>query len=80
MLTESNEMPHSTHATLPVLQPRTEPEPEVTPVDAEDDGAIELPPPPPPPREGHGVQATHITPPATEGEPIVGNVPPEEAE
>jgi len=28
----------------------------------------------PPPRKGQGVQATHITPPATEGEPIVGNV------
>src|SRR5439155_10316722 len=24
-----------------------------------------------------GVQATHITPPATEGQPIIGNVPPE---
>ena len=28
----------------------------------------------PPPRDGQGVQATHITPPATEGQPIVGNV------
>ena len=68
MLTQSNEMPHSTHAVLPVLQPREEPEVEAVPVDAEDAPAAL------PPREGHGVQATHITPPATEGEPIVGNV------
>ena len=27
-----------------------------------------------------GVQATHITPPATEGQPIVGNVPPPETQ
>src|SRR4051812_13935221 len=74
MLTQSNEMPHSTHMALPVLEPRTEPEAPVLPVDAEDDAAIELPPDPLPPREGHGVQATHITPPTTEGEPIVGNV------
>jgi excinuclease ABC subunit C len=76
-LTESAEMPHSTHMALPVLQPRTEPEEPVVPVDAEDD-ATELPPDSLPPREGRGVQATHITPPATEGEPIVGNIKPEQ--
>src|SRR5688500_17015059 len=80
MLTESNEMPHSTHMALPVLEPRTEPEAEVMPVDAEDDTALEIPPPPPRPREGHGVQATHITPPAPEGEPIVGNITPEQVD
>ncbi|MEA2709822.1 MAG: excinuclease subunit, partial [Phycisphaerales bacterium] len=80
MLTDSSEMPHSTHMALPVLQPRTEPELPVVPVDAEDDAVIELPPDPPPPRDGHGVQATHITPPATEGEPIVGNVKSEDAD
>ena len=42
----------------------------VAPMDAEDAAVT----PPPPPREGHGVQATHITPPATEGEPTIGNV------
>ena len=70
MLTTPAEMPHSTHAVIPVLQPRTEAEPDAVPVDAEDASLT----PPPPPREGEGVQATHITPPATEGKPIVGNV------
>src|SRR4051812_25783708 len=36
MLTGSDEMPLSTHMSLPVLQPRTEPEPEAMRVDAED--------------------------------------------
>jgi hypothetical protein len=76
MLTSSNEMPHSTHATLPILQPRTEEEPDIAPVDAEDAAVT----PPPPPREGHGVQATHITPPATEGEPTLGNVADDDAD
>ena len=76
MLTTPQEMPHSTHAVIPVLQPRTEPEPEAVPLDAEDASVT----PPPPPREGQGVQATHITAPATDGEPIVGNVPPEESQ
>jgi hypothetical protein len=67
MLTETNEMPHSTHMALPVLQPRVEGEPDATPVDAEDAAAL-------PPRAGEGVQATHITPPATEGEATLGNV------
>lgn len=51
MLTEPDQMPHSTHASLPILQPRVEPEPDIAPVDAEDDG----------------VQATHITPPDPDG-------------
>src|SRR5205823_4856909 len=37
MLKTPAEMPHSTHVALPILQPRTEPEAEVTPVDAEDE-------------------------------------------
>ena len=74
MLTTPAEMPHSTHAVIPVLQPRTEAEVEAEPVDPEDASVTT----PPPPREGEGVQATHITPPATEGQPIVGNVHPEE--
>jgi hypothetical protein len=60
-------MPHSTHAVLPVLQPRSEPEPEATPMDSEDAAEV-------PPRAGEGVQATHITPPATEGQPTLGNI------
>jgi hypothetical protein len=35
-LTTPQEMPLSTHATLPVLQPRREPEQETKPIDAED--------------------------------------------
>lgn len=38
MLTTPEEMPHSSHAVLPILQPRTEPEIEATPMDAEDIG------------------------------------------
>ena len=34
----AGENPHTTLASLPVLQPRTEPEAPVTPVDAEDEG------------------------------------------
>jgi hypothetical protein len=37
MLKSPSEMPHSTHVALPILQPRTEPEVEVTPLDAEDE-------------------------------------------
>jgi excinuclease ABC subunit C len=36
MLKRSDEMPHSTHVALPVLQPRIEPEVEPNPLDAED--------------------------------------------
>ena len=36
MLKGADEMPHSTHVTLPVLQPRTEPDVPADPVDAED--------------------------------------------
>src|SRR4051794_27498029 len=64
MLTSPDQMPHSTHASLPVLQPRTEPEADVDPVDVEDAAAHARPHP-----HAHGaqtgVQATHITPPAT---------------
>jgi len=35
-LTDTNDMPHSTHASLPILQPRVEPEIEVEPLDSED--------------------------------------------
>jgi excinuclease ABC subunit C len=60
---EVGEMPFSTIASLPVLQPAAAELPEELdvrpPVDPEDaDPAL------PPPRGGHGVQATHITPPA----------------
>ena len=68
------EMPHTTHASLPILQPRaTDDLPEELPsgasMDAED-ADVQLPPPP---REGHGVQATHVTPPDPD-EPVIGNV------
>jgi excinuclease ABC subunit C len=46
MLTMPEEMPHSTHMTLPILQPRVEsdvPPPDVQPLDAEDDS--DTPPP-----------------------------------
>jgi excinuclease ABC subunit C len=72
MLTTPQEMPHSTHASLPVLQPKAEEEPEVHPIDAEDATNMHRAPAP------HGVQATHITPPATEGLPVLGNVKPED--
>src|SRR2546421_8803697 len=36
MLTMPEEMPHSTHAVIPVLQPRTEEEAPAAPLDAED--------------------------------------------
>src|SRR4051794_20784370 len=36
MLKSPSEMPHSTHVALPILNPRTEPEAEVTPLDSED--------------------------------------------
>src|ERR1041384_866135 len=36
MLTTPQEMPHSTHAVIPALQPRTEPEAPADPMDAED--------------------------------------------
>jgi len=38
MLTTPDQMPHSTHMSLPVLNPQTQPEAEITPVDAEDAG------------------------------------------
>src|SRR5688500_11666796 len=60
------EMPHTTHASLPILQPRPElPEelPNDVSMDAEDaDEQL-----PPPPRPGRGVQATHVTPPDPQG-------------
>ena len=63
MLTAPDQMPHSTHASLPILNPQREPEREITPVDAEDAG---------PGDPTHGVQATHITPPDPQG-PVIGN-------
>jgi hypothetical protein len=63
MLTAPDQMPHSTHASLPILNPQREPEREITPVDAEDAG---------PGDPTHGVQATHITPPDPQG-PVLGN-------
>jgi excinuclease ABC subunit C len=63
MLTSPEEMPLSTHTSLPVLNPRTEPEVEVTPVDSED--AL-------PTSHPQGIQATHITPPSPAG-PVIGN-------
>ncbi|HYO09624.1 MAG TPA: UvrB/UvrC motif-containing protein [Tepidisphaeraceae bacterium] len=79
MLKGSGEMPHSTHVPLPILQPRTEPELEALPLDAEDDAENDIDTSPPdaanPPRpHPQGVQATHITPPATEGQPTLGNL------
>ncbi|HEX8524251.1 MAG TPA: excinuclease ABC subunit UvrC [Tepidisphaeraceae bacterium] len=68
MLTTPEEMPLSTHQSLPILNPRTEEEPDVTPVDAEDAG---------PGTPTRGVQATHITPPNPQ-EPVIGNVEREE--
>jgi hypothetical protein len=70
MLTTPEQMPLSTHASLPILSPRVESEDEVdvSPVDAEDAQA--------PPR---GIQATHITPPNPD-EPVMGNVTPDEKE
>ena len=37
MLTSPQEMPHSTHASLPILKPQVEALPEATPLDPEDD-------------------------------------------
>ncbi len=54
MLTTPQEMPLSTHQTLPVLNPRSEPEQNIKPMDAEDSAPVPAP---------RGVQATHITPP-----------------
>src|SRR5207248_11478725 len=71
MLTSPQEMPHSTHASLPVLQPRAHDEPAIDPIDVEDAAAVSPPRTTAPPQ---GVQATHITPPATEGLPVLGNL------
>ncbi len=40
MLTSPEEMPHSSHAVLPVLRPRQEPEIEAMPMDSEDAGDV----------------------------------------
>jgi hypothetical protein len=37
MLKSPEEMPHSTHVSLPILSPRMEPEADVAPLDSEDD-------------------------------------------
>jgi hypothetical protein len=69
---EVGEMPLTSLASLPILQPRLDLPDELSPdvsMDAEDADAQS----PPPPREGHGVQATHITPPDPQ-EPVIGNV------
>jgi hypothetical protein len=75
MLKGADEMPHSTHVALPVLQPRTEPEVEAVPMDAEDAADLESTPPP---ARQRGVQATHITPPDPGAEPVIGNIDPDE--
>jgi excinuclease ABC subunit C len=68
------EMPHTTHVGLPILQPRaTDSLPDELPPDVSMDAEDAEANLPSPPHGGHGVQATHITPPPTD-EPVLGNV------
>ncbi|HEV2296080.1 MAG TPA: hypothetical protein VGR35_19705, partial [Tepidisphaeraceae bacterium] len=70
------EMPLTSLPSLPILQPRpTEELPHELPSDASMDAEDADVKPAPPSRDGHGVQATHITPPDPQ-EPVIGNVEP----
>lgn len=71
---EVGEMPLTSLPSLPILQPRpTDELPDQLPPDVLMDAEDADVHPAPPPREGHGVQATHITPPDPR-EPVIGNV------
>jgi hypothetical protein len=69
--TEPGEMPHSTHASLPALNPSPEPQPPPDPLAVLDseDVAAEVPNPDGPPEmgreeaEAQGIQPTHVLPP-----------------